>query len=702
MLPAGFTEALVTSGLSSPTAMEFSPIGELWALEQAGDAHLVRGDGTTHEALDLAVNSLGERGLLGIAFDANYDGTGPNADFVYLYYTSPSAGGGDLPNNRLSRFTVTGAGTLTPTLGSEVIVRDLPPNTEDTDTNHNGGAIHFGPDGKLYVAVGDHNYDTTPQSAHVSQVTNTPFGKILRLNADGTNPGDNPFDNDDPDSWEGAIWAMGLRNPYTFAFNPDSGVMFINDVGEGAWEEINLGEAGANYGWAGSTSPLWEGFENDGTPPPWANYRDPIMAYPHPPGIAITGGAFYPSNSPFGSAYGGLYFFADFGAGFIRTFDPDNPGSLATPDTSSGFATSASSPVDLKVGPDANLYYLGRSGGVIRRITFIGSYGATVVDGEHVFYNNSAFDGEQAAIDEADDSAIATDKVAYLAGDGTAEADNVTSYSKGINGIMVDLAGNHGPLTVNDFTFRMSAQNLAANNAPGTWAAAPAPVGFDVRAGAGEGGTDRVEIVWADGAIANRWLQVVVEGNDAAGGLNTNTGLAASHTFYFGNKIGDTFLLGEAGAFTTDAFDQIQARNNQGVALSPENIFDFGRNALVDATDQIIARLNQGVLIAINIAAPPGAEAAAAVDGADALAGVGSALAIEPAAKVEEPNGVISLGASQSGLASAQAAVHAHVLPVAAPRSLRALSAVYEAAEPDDELLDVLLADVIGRRASRR
>ena len=252
-LPTGFTETLVTtnSNLSSPTAMEFSPTNQLWVLEQAGQAKLVRTDGTTHTALTLSVDSAGERGLLGIAFDPSYDGAGPNADFVYLYYTTPRASASDPANNRLSRFTVTGAGTTTPTLGSELIVRELPPEDEDNnpgtngDTNHNGGAIHFGPDGKLYVAVGDHNYDTTPQSAHVAQITSTPFGKMLRLNPDGTNPSDNPFFNGSSTNAQGAIWAMGLRNPYTFAFNPDNGTMFINDVGESAWEEINRGERGS-------------------------------------------------------------------------------------------------------------------------------------------------------------------------------------------------------------------------------------------------------------------------------------------------------------------------------------------------------------------------------------------------------------------------------------------------------------------------
>jgi glucose/arabinose dehydrogenase len=382
VLPAGFTETLLTtnSNLSSPTAMEFSPTGQLWVLEQGGALKVVQANGTTHTAISLTVDSAGERGLLGIAFDPQYDGAGPNADLVYLYLTVPRANSTDPANNLIRRYTVTGAGTPTPTLGSPQLIRELPPEDEDNnlttngDTNHNGGAMHFGPDDKLYVAVGDHNYDNTPQSQHVSQLTTTPFGKLLRLNPDGSNPSDNPFYTGSPTDWAGSIYALGLRNPYTFAIDPATEAIFINDVGESNWEEINEAAPAANYGWAGSSSPLWEGFESSA---PWANYRNPAMAYDHqsggvsPAGIAITGGAFYPANSQFGAAYAGKYFYSDFGANFIRVFDPASPGTSGTPDTSTGFATQAPGPVDLKVDAAGSLYYLSRGGtGEVFRISF--------------------------------------------------------------------------------------------------------------------------------------------------------------------------------------------------------------------------------------------------------------------------------------------------------------------------------------------
>ncbi|HZI88055.1 MAG TPA: PQQ-dependent sugar dehydrogenase, partial [Pyrinomonadaceae bacterium] len=177
------------------------------------------------------------------------------------------------------------------------------------------------------------------------------LGKMLRINSDGTIPMDNPFfltaigDNR-------SIWALGLRNPYTFAFQPGTGRMLINDVGEVSWEEIDDGIAGSDYG--------WNTCEGDCVPPN-ASFRDPLLQYGHgigpTTGCAITGGAFYnPTGVTYPSDYVGKYFYADFCSGWIRRFDP------VTLDTA-GFRTGLSSPVDLRVGPDGNLYYLLRGGG---------------------------------------------------------------------------------------------------------------------------------------------------------------------------------------------------------------------------------------------------------------------------------------------------------------------------------------------------
>jgi hypothetical protein len=242
------------------------------------------------------------------------------------------------------------------------------------------------------------------------------------------------------------------------------------------------------------------------------------------------------------------------------------------------------------------------------------------VMGRNIFYNQSKFDGDDAAANAADDSAIATDKVAYLAGSGLAAPSNVTSYSRGINGIMIDLASSHGTLTQDDFTFK-----VGNNNTPSSWTAAPAPTQVSVRAGAGEGGSDRVEIIWANGAIINRWLEVIVEGNDAAGGFNSNTGLAVSDVFFFGNRIGDTGTGTPATIFQTTSIDAAQVNASITGSAAITNLRDFNRSGNVTSIDSAIVNANIGTIQRINIGAsgpfaPEGADASDGDDGGSALA----------------------------------------------------------------------------------
>jgi glucose/arabinose dehydrogenase len=344
-LPAGFTETQFGGNLNAvPTAMAFAPDGRLFVCQQNGQLRVIK-NGTLLATpfVSLSVDSAGERGLLGVTFDPNFS----TNQFVYVYYTT------NIPpvHNRISRFTANGDVAAA---GSEVVLVDL--DNLSSATNHNGGAIHFGPDGKLYAGVGEN------ANAANAQTLSNRLGKILRYNSDGTIPTDNPFFNT-ASGPNRAIWALGLRNPFTFAFQPGSGRMFVNDVGQSAWEEINDGIAGSNYGW-----PTCEGVCS----PANANFRDPLFQYGHgtgsTTGCAIVGAAFYnPPVNQFPASYVGKYFFADLCSGWIRPFDP-------AAGTAAGFATGINQPVDLQIGPDGCLYYLARgNSGQIFRVSAVAS-----------------------------------------------------------------------------------------------------------------------------------------------------------------------------------------------------------------------------------------------------------------------------------------------------------------------------------------
>src|SRR2546426_11659168 len=195
-LPTGFTETQIASGLSGPTAMAFAPDGRLFVCQQGGQLRVIKnGSLLTTPFLTVTVDSSGERGLLGVAFDPDF----PTNGFVYIYYTATTPA----THNRVSRFTANGDVAVS---GSEVVILDL--NNLSSATNHNGGPIHFGPDGKLYIGVGEN-----ANSAN-AQTLNNLLGKMLRINADGSIPTDNPFFNT-ASGVNRAIWALGLRNPYT-------------------------------------------------------------------------------------------------------------------------------------------------------------------------------------------------------------------------------------------------------------------------------------------------------------------------------------------------------------------------------------------------------------------------------------------------------------------------------------------------------
>ncbi len=342
--PADFAQVLVANGIANPTVMAFAPDGRIFVAEQGGRLRVIKNGALLPTPfVQLSVSSSGERGLIGITLDPEFTSN----HYVYLYYTVP----GSPPHNRVSRFTANGDVVQT---GSEFVVLELDPLSNAT--NHNGGAMSFGKDGKLYVAVGEN------ANSSYAQNLDTYHGKLLRINKDGSVPEGNPFTTGSEQRRR--IWSYGLRNPYTFSIHPQTGQILVNDVGQVTWEEINdASAAGRNFGW-----PTTEGTFNASSYP---NLTNPIYAYSHGggdgKGCAIAGGIFFnPSVTNYPAAYWGRYFFQDYCNRWINTLDLTGPTAVR-----SSFATALSaSCLSLTVGNDGNLYYLSRSAGALFKIIY--------------------------------------------------------------------------------------------------------------------------------------------------------------------------------------------------------------------------------------------------------------------------------------------------------------------------------------------
>lgn len=346
----GFEQSTYASGIGSQTATAFAPDGRLFVAQQNGNLRVVKNDGVNATPfVSIPVDANGERGLLGVAFDPGFAVN----NYVYVYHTVAE---GSTRFNRVSRFTASGDVAVA---GSQTTILDLDPLSGAT--NHNGGAIHFGGDGKLYVAVGD---NANPNNA---QTFANRLGKVLRLNADGTIPTDNPYFSDaSVVGANKAIYALGLRNPFTFGVQPGTGLTYINDVGQNTWEEINVLGAGNNYGWGSNTGANEGPFTATGS---LAAYTPPLVAYGHGGGtelgFSIAGGAFYnPAVASFGADYLGDYFYGDFVNGWIRKVD-------AGTGNTSLFASNLGNISDIQVGGDGAVYYTNRQNGTVGRISAV-------------------------------------------------------------------------------------------------------------------------------------------------------------------------------------------------------------------------------------------------------------------------------------------------------------------------------------------
>ena len=336
-LPADLDRTVIASGLDQPTDFRFLPDGRILVVEKTGGVKILENTSQLNTPITAGViGAATDRELGAVELDPNFDDNG----YFYVAYTTTDY------HDRLSRFTLAND-VMDP--ASEFVLID----EADSGAMHHGNTMLFGPDGKLYWGFGDNALNTNGQDL------STIYGKILRINPDGTIPEDNPFY-----ATPGArkeVYAYGFRNPFRMTFTP-TGELLVGDVGDQAWEELNNVVAGGNYGW-----PSAEGSCSD------CGYVNAVYEYPHtpPPGRAgsITTVTVY-SGTSLPELYQNKVFVSDYTLRWMKvlTFDPTYTTVLdeQTIDTDAGTA------VQLLQGPDGNLYQLNIFPGTLYRIAASG------------------------------------------------------------------------------------------------------------------------------------------------------------------------------------------------------------------------------------------------------------------------------------------------------------------------------------------
>ncbi len=326
---------------------------------QSGEVTLIA-DGVLKEDPVVTIPNLAissERGLLGIAVDPDF----PDANYIYLYYTS------DAGYNRVSRFAVEGqlndplSLDLSIDLASEERLLEL----SDESQYHNAGTLRFGSDKTLYVSHGDDEKWKDWELPYMQDLTNL-YGKILRINRDGSPAVDNPTFPSAPTGARPEIFAVGLRNPFRFSIDPKTDRLFIGDVGTNQREEFNLASGGENFGY-----PRHEGsiFFQEGAPLIDPEPTPPIYDYQYNSSArsAIALATYrqknFPSDYSFPDEYDGVHFHADYFDDEIRYLRQTDEGLWESVAFGSGFRSST----DAAVGPDGSLYVI-RYGGPLQRI----------------------------------------------------------------------------------------------------------------------------------------------------------------------------------------------------------------------------------------------------------------------------------------------------------------------------------------------
>lgn len=423
-LPANFQRVLVTGGLTGPTTFAQLPDGRILIGQQNGQLRVFKNNALlATPAVSLSVNTSGERGLIGIAVDPNFS----TNSYIYLYYTSSSG-----PHNRVSRFTMSGDLAT-----AENAILDMPTLSA---IYHNGGGLAFDNGGKLLIAVGDNKVGGN------SSNLDSYMGKVLRINTDGTVPSGNPFSGG---AQRSRVWAYGLRNPFTLNVDPVSGKIYVNDVGEATWEEVNDASVGGrNFGWpskegmctsgcTGLTNPVYYYATNRNDPPATGQ------------GCAINGGTFLNgaiSNWP--ATYHGKYFFLDYCGEWIDYINPSSPA------TRNGFGTGLSDGLTtLKQGIDGNLYFIRRGNNSLYKIIYSGNAAPVITTQPQ---NISVSQGQTATFSV---TATGNPTPTYQWRKGATNISGATAASYSITNVQASHAGSYNVVVTN------SAGSVTSNNA---------------------------------------------------------------------------------------------------------------------------------------------------------------------------------------------------------------------------------------------
>jgi glucose/arabinose dehydrogenase/peptidoglycan/xylan/chitin deacetylase (PgdA/CDA1 family) len=378
IIEPGFEIETVADGLTIPTAMAFADDGRIFVAEKGGVVRLIKnGVLLPTPVITLSdINTFGDRGLIGIATDPDFQTNG----YLYLSYSyenTPGSDFGGAKTGRIVRVTVVGdvaaesskvviLGTIgggpgTPSCENFPVGSDCIPSDSNS---HSVGGLRFGPDGKLYATFGDgSDFTAVDPRAERAQDVQWLSGKLVRINTDGTAPADNPFYDGDPNANRSKIYALGVRNAFRFNFHPTDGRLFLGDVGWSTYEEINHVTPGANFGW-----PCWEGnFTTSYGCTESSPVTLPTYVYGHNTTGAgsVTAGAFG-ANGAYPASYNNTLIVGDYAQNWIKLIELDT--SSAVVDVRD-LASDTVWPVDLSTGPDGNVYYLDVAMGTLNRIT---------------------------------------------------------------------------------------------------------------------------------------------------------------------------------------------------------------------------------------------------------------------------------------------------------------------------------------------